>query len=113
MAKAKKSLQKSVVDGLQATCPTQSDGSTHSNAGYAKLERSRLIRSADISAMFGKPAGWFARDRTKKSLAQRGFPQSVIWGRWLRTAVEAWLEREGNRSEISTLRARSTRPSSK
>lgn len=60
----------------------------------------RLVDAAAVNAMFGKPAGWFSRDRTRKALYARGFPQPVIRGRWLRTAVEAWLERMGNRTNL-------------
>src|SRR5437879_13069083 len=109
MAKAKKSSQKSMVDGLHAICRTQGDGSANGTPSYAKLERSRLIRSGEISAMFGMPAGWFGRHRTRKPLEDRGFPKSVVRGRWLRTAVEAWLEREGTRGAVSTHRAASIR----
>jgi hypothetical protein len=58
-------------------------------------ERPTLIDSRRISAMFGKPSDWFGRDRVRKKLYPRDFPAPIIRGRWLRTAVEAWLEREG------------------
>lgn len=60
----------------------------------------RLLDAAAINTMFGKPRGWLERDRTRKALYARGFPQPVIRGRWLRTAVEAWLERMGNRTNL-------------
>jgi predicted DNA-binding transcriptional regulator AlpA len=55
----------------------------------------QLISSAQVSALFGKPQTWFSRDRVRKSLYARSFPRPVIRGRWSRSAVTAWLEREG------------------
>jgi hypothetical protein len=63
--------------------------------GYEPIERPRLLDAAAIDGLFAKPAGWFARDRVRKALYARGFPQPVIRGRWLRSAVDTWLEREG------------------
>lgn len=69
-------------------------------SGYRHVERSRLISSADVSAIFGKQRDWFGRHRNRKALERRGFPKPVIRGQWLRTAVEAWLEREGKRPAL-------------
>ena len=62
---------------------------------YTPATRSRLVNAAQISAMFGKPADWFSRDRTRKRLNAKGFPQCVERGLWLRTAIESWMERIG------------------
>lgn len=92
------SSQKSMVDAAGAVCRTYGHDISGDGRGYARVERSRLITSAEISEMFGKPSGWFGRDRVRKALDARGFPSRVVAGRWLRTAVEAWLEREGRRN---------------
>ena len=63
--------------------------------------RSRLISSAEISALCKKPSEWFSRDRVRKALYERGFPKAVIRGRWSGGAVLAWLENEGKGSESS------------
>ena len=73
---------------------------------YAQIETPRLIDAARISSLFGKPANWFQRDRVRKSLYAHGFPAPVIRGRWLRTAVEAWLERRGNQAMVPPTRRR-------
>jgi hypothetical protein len=63
---------------------------------YANVEQPRVIGATDIAHLFGKPDSWFSRDRVRKALYERGFPSPVIRGKWLRNAVEAWLEREGS-----------------
>lgn len=65
---------------------------------YSLVEQPRLINAEDIATFFGKPASWFKRDRVRKALYARGFPLPIIRGRWLRSAVDAWLEREGKQS---------------
>lgn len=75
---------------------------------YASVSSPWLLDAATITALFGKPRGWFSRDRVRKALYARGFPQPVIRGRWLRTAVETWLEREGNRQKHRAAPARRT-----
>lgn len=60
----------------------------------------RLVDAAAVNNMFGKPHGWFSRNRVRKALYARGFPQPIIRGRWLRTAIESWCEREGNRTNL-------------
>jgi hypothetical protein len=62
---------------------------------YSEVWPAQLISSAAVSACFGKPPTWFSRDRVRKSLYARGFPKAVIPGRWSRSAICAWLEREG------------------
>lgn len=88
-------LQNNVVDEARRTCASDDE---HDLTSYAKVQRPRLIKAADISRMFGKPDNWFSRDRNRKALGLRGFPKPVIRGRWLRTAVEAWLERQGGQT---------------
>ena len=68
---------------------------------YSNIEKPRLIDATNISRVFGKPDSWFGRDRVRKALYARGFPLPVYRGRWLRSAVEAWLDREGKRSKHS------------
>jgi hypothetical protein len=62
---------------------------------YSRVERPKLIDAGCISAMFGKPPDWFRRDRVRKPLYAQGFPRPIIRGRWPRTGVEAWFERQG------------------
>lgn len=88
------SLENCLVD---APAPEVLDEATTSNPGYRNVERSRLVSSPDISAMFGKPPDWFARPRNRRPLKERGFPNAIIRGRWLKAAVDAWFEREGTR----------------
>lgn len=65
--------------------------------GYVSpAEPLQLIGSAAIDRLFDRTPGWFARDRVRKRLYGRGFPRPVEKGRWLRTAVVAWIEREGS-----------------
>jgi hypothetical protein len=66
---------------------------------YAPAASPRLISATYISGLFGKPANWFARDRVRKTLYSRGFPAPIIRGRWLRSAVDTWLEKQGTRSQ--------------
>ncbi len=94
--------EKSMVDSRRRACRSNADTPEDGVASYAKVGRSRLISSADISAIFGKPPTWFSRHRNRAPLEQRGFPKPIIRGRWLRTAVEAWLEREGRRTRLSS-----------
>jgi predicted DNA-binding transcriptional regulator AlpA len=68
---------------------------------YSPVEEPRLIDATRISNFFGMPDSWFKRDRVRKALYARGFPLPVFRGRWLRSAVDAWLEREGKRSKHS------------
>jgi hypothetical protein len=68
---------------------------------YSPLERPTLIDSRRVSAKFGKPSDWFGRNRERKKLYARGFPKPIIRGLWLRTAVEAWFEREGSKTADS------------
>jgi hypothetical protein len=76
--------------------------------GYSDVERSRLVDAKCIADLFGKPATWFKRDRVRKTLYARGFPLPVVRGRWLRSAVDTWFEREGRRCQ-QTLGDRPTR----
>jgi hypothetical protein len=62
---------------------------------YAAVANPRLVTAAYISELFGKPPGWFAKDRVRKALYLQGFPAPVIRGRWLRSAVDTWLEKQG------------------
>lgn len=66
---------------------------------YVPAITPHLLDAAGIAAMFSKPEDWFARDRVRKALYSRGFPQPVIRGRWLRTAVQDWLEQQGRRTK--------------
>jgi hypothetical protein len=106
---AANSLQNNVVDETHGLCLSERPDQTSSASGYVRVQRSQLISSADVSRVFGKPPDWFGRYRNRKALEERGFPKSVVWGRWLRTAVEAWLEREGTRSAASRYRAAGSR----
>lgn len=67
---------------------------------YSPIEAPRLIDASCVSALFGKPAKWFERDRVRKALYARGFPVAVIRGRWSRSAVDTWLAKEGNRHQL-------------
>jgi hypothetical protein len=67
---------------------------------YAAAHTPHLLDAVGISALFAKPRTWFSRDRVRKSLYARGFPQPVIRGRWLRTAVQDWLEQQGRRTVL-------------
>ncbi len=58
---------------------------------------SLMLESVDIDRLFRRAPGWFSRDRVRKRLYRRGFPLAVEKGRWLRSAVLAWIEREGSR----------------
>lgn len=62
---------------------------------YAAVERPRLLNATQVAHLFSKPAHWFLRDRVRKALYARGFPRPVVRGRWLCSAVDSWLEREG------------------
>jgi hypothetical protein len=66
---------------------------------YSEVERPRLVDAECIAELFGKPASWFKRDRVRKTLYARGFPLPIVRGRWLRTAIDAWFEREGKRCQ--------------
>jgi len=66
-------------------------------SGYAAVEKPRLINAIQIAHLFNKPEQWFSRDRVRKALYARGFPRPVVRGRWLASAIDAWLEREGRR----------------
>ncbi|HEY2876066.1 MAG TPA: hypothetical protein VGJ56_29385 [Reyranella sp.] len=90
------SSEKNMVAESLSSCATAASAANSGASGYARVQRSRLISSAEISRLFSKPDYWFSRDRNRKALGLRGFPRPVIRGRWLRTAVEAWLEREGH-----------------
>jgi hypothetical protein len=65
----------------------------------AAVANPRLISATDISKLFVKPEDWFSRDRVRKALYARGFPAPIIRGRWLRSAVETWMEKNGTRSQ--------------
>ena len=97
MAKLPNSAQKNMVDGRDAPCRDCPCRALSGKPGYADIVHKQLVSLEEISAMFGKKPGWFRRDRVRKQLYPRDFPRCVIRGRWLRSAVEAWLEREGNR----------------
>lgn len=92
------SAQKNMVDGRDPPCRDCACRALSGKAGYADIVHKQLVSSEEISAMFGEKPSWFGRDRVRKRLYARGFPRPVIRGRWLRSAVEAWLKREGNRS---------------
>jgi hypothetical protein len=62
----------------------------------APPEPLRLIGSTAIDKLFQRKPGWFARDRTRKRLYGRGFPRPIENGRWLRSAVVAWIEQAGS-----------------
>lgn len=70
---------------------------------YEPVLTPHLVDATAIARMFGKPKGWFARDRVRKALYSRGFPRPVIQGRWLRTAVLDWMEQQGRRTCTSSL----------
>lgn len=68
-------------------------------SSYASAFTPHLLDAVGIAEIFGKPKDWFARDRVRKALYARGFPQPVIRGRWLRSAVQDWLEQQGRRTK--------------
>lgn len=68
---------------------------------YKAVANPRLVSAPYISELFGKPADWFSRDRVRKALYARGFPRPVIRGRWLRSAIDSWLERKGTQTRVS------------
>ncbi len=68
---------------------------------YTAVAHPRLVSAPYISELFGKPADWFSRDRVRKSLYARGFPRPIIRGRWLRSAIDTWLERQGTQTRVS------------
>jgi hypothetical protein len=67
------------------------------NSTYSIVVKPRLIDASRVSYLFGKPPTWFNRDRVRKALYARGFPAPVVRGRWLGSAVDSWLAREGSR----------------
>jgi hypothetical protein len=70
---------------------------------YSPIEAPRLIDASCVSALFGKPAKWFERDRVRKALYARGFPVAVI-----RAAGRAARSTPGSRKKAT---ATSFRPS--
>lgn len=62
---------------------------------YTLATKSRLIDATEVGELFGRGRHWFRKSRTRKRLYKNGFPLPVERARWLRTAVEAWLERMG------------------
>lgn len=76
-------------------------------SGYAPSLTPHLLDANAVSAMFAKPKDWFSRDRVRKTLYARGFPKPVIRGRWLRTAVQDWLEQQGRRTMLTQEATRS------
>ena len=73
------------------------DQNTLPAPAYTSVERPRLINGVEVAQLFGKPPAWFSRNRVRKALYARNFPAPVLRGRWLRSGVDAWLEREGKR----------------
>jgi hypothetical protein len=47
----------------------------------------RPLTAGDIETAFGKPAGWFGRDRVRKRLYAQGFPHPFERGLWSAKAV--------------------------
>lgn len=97
--KSSHSLENHLVD---ASAPGGLNRADVHHLGYRHVERNRLVSSSDISAMFGKASDWFGRHRNRAALERRGFPKAVLRGRWLRTAVETWLERQGTKAATSS-----------
>lgn len=64
-------------------------------SGYTQATTSRLIDATEVGKLFGRGRHWFRNSRTRQRLNGKGFPQPVERGRWLRTAVESWIERMG------------------
>ena len=64
---------------------------------YSEPEEALLlpITSADISCLFKKPAGWFARDVVRKRLYRKGFPHPFERGLWSAKAVADWMANAG------------------
>lgn len=54
------------------------------------------MTAPEISRMFGKPDGWFTRDRVRKRLYAKGFPHPLERGLWSRSAVAAWMSTAGS-----------------
>lgn len=56
----------------------------------------RPLTAGDIEAVFGKPAGWFGRDRVRKRLYSKGFPHPLERGLWSAKAVADWIASAGS-----------------
>jgi hypothetical protein len=66
-------------------------------SGYvAPAEPLQLIASPAIDKLFARKRGWFGRARVRKRLYAKGFPLPVERGRWLRSAVVAWIVAQGS-----------------
>jgi predicted DNA-binding transcriptional regulator AlpA len=108
MVKLQNSSQKRLVDARQGICRIALASGGHGGNGddvrscAEEGEPRRLITAAEISAMCGKPSLWFCRHRVRIRFRERGFPEPIIRGRWLRSAVEAWLEQQGTRASQSS-----------
>lgn len=50
----------------------------------------------DIATLFGKPAGWWDRDRVRKRYYGKGFPHPFERGLWSALAVAKWFETIGS-----------------
>jgi predicted DNA-binding transcriptional regulator AlpA len=108
MAILHNSSQLLLVDARAQPGSNTTEPQQRSGPGYRHVERSRLVSSPEISAMFGKETNWFGRHRNRKALEKRGFPNPIIRGRWLRTAVEAWMDREGTRTALEPRKSKTT-----
>jgi hypothetical protein len=73
--------------------------------GYADTDLPVALSSDDISALFAKPAGWFADHRVRRRLYARGFPHPIERGRWSPLAVREWMAHAGSNTESTTPRA--------
>ena len=57
----------------------------------------RPLTAAELEReIFRKPPGWFSRDRNRKRLYARGFPNPFERGLWSRAAVVHWLAGAGS-----------------
>lgn len=112
----RRNVQRHAVANSGSSAPTRQ--STHLDGGplvstikgYVPAQTPYLIDAKSIAEAFGKPADWFVRDRVRKDLYARGFPAPVIRGRWLRTAVFAWIETQGRLNKSTWHDGRSAKP---
>lgn len=59
----------------------------------------RPLTSADIETLFGKPAGWWDRDRVRKRYYAMGFPHPFERGMWSAEAIKAWMLTAGRNAD--------------
>lgn len=71
------------------------------------------LKSADISALFRRPANWFSSGRVRKRLYAKGFPHPMDRGLWSAEAVRRWMDSAGSNPEKTAPRSGHRRPARK